>query len=121
MTGFRETFRLQNIPQNDIAPVLLIECPRLLFPFARQIVADAVRNGGFPPLFIDPIDFHQLYVQRAQAEAKDGGAHHQQPGGGDLETGQQHGFQHSFRERGDVGRGRAPQLCARRADGQDIV
>ena len=35
----------------------MIECPRLLFPFARQIVADAVRNGGFPPLFIDPIDF----------------------------------------------------------------
>jgi preprotein translocase subunit SecB len=61
-------FRLQNIPQNDIAPVLLIECPRLLFPFARQIVADAVRNGGFPPLFIDPIDFHALFLQRAQAD-----------------------------------------------------
>jgi preprotein translocase subunit SecB len=68
-------FRLQNIPQNDIPPVLLIECPRLLFPFARQIVADAVRNGGFPPLFIDPIDFHQLYLQRAQADlAKTPGA-----------------------------------------------
>ncbi len=60
-------FRLQNIPANDIAPVLLIECPRLLFPFGRQIVGDAVRNGGFPPLFIDPIDFHALYVQRAAA------------------------------------------------------
>ena len=42
----------------------MIECPRLLFPFARQIVADAVRNGGFPPLFIDPIDFAGLYRQR---------------------------------------------------------
>ena len=43
----------------------MIECPRLLFPFARQIVADAVRNGGFPPLYIDPIDFLSLYRQRA--------------------------------------------------------
>jgi preprotein translocase subunit SecB len=42
----------------------MIECPRLLFPFARQIVADCVRNGGFPPLFIDPIDFAALYRQR---------------------------------------------------------
>jgi preprotein translocase subunit SecB len=42
----------------------MIECPRLLFPFARQIVADAVRNGGFPPLFIDPIDFAALFRQR---------------------------------------------------------
>ena len=43
----------------------MIECPRLLFPFARQIVAEAVRNGGFPPLYIDPIDFVALYRQRA--------------------------------------------------------
>ena len=42
----------------------MIECPRLLFPFARQIVADSVRNGGFPPLFFDPIDFAGLYRQR---------------------------------------------------------
>jgi preprotein translocase subunit SecB len=42
----------------------MIECPRLLFPFARQIIADAVRNGGFPPLYIDPIDFVALYQQR---------------------------------------------------------
>ena len=60
-------FRIQNVQPNDIPPIILIECPRLLFPFARQIVADAVRNGGFPPLFIDPIDFHALYVQRAAA------------------------------------------------------
>jgi preprotein translocase subunit SecB len=61
-------FRLQNIPQSDIQPVVMIECPRLLFPFARQIVAEAVRNGGFPPLYIDPIDFAGLYRQRlAQA------------------------------------------------------
>ena len=44
--------------------MLLIECPRLLFPFARQIVADATRQGGFPPLMIDPMDFAALYRQR---------------------------------------------------------
>lgn len=58
-------FRLQNIPVADLHPILMIECPRLMFPFARQIVADAVRSGGFPPLLIDPIDFHNLYRQRA--------------------------------------------------------
>ncbi|HEV2574622.1 MAG TPA: protein-export chaperone SecB [Beijerinckiaceae bacterium] len=59
-------FKLQNIPQNEIHPVVWIECPRLLFPFARQIVADAVRNGGFPPLLLDPIDFVALYRQRME-------------------------------------------------------
>jgi preprotein translocase subunit SecB len=57
-------FRLQNIAAADQHPVIMIECPRLLFPFARQIVADAVRNGGFPPLYIDPIDFASLYRQK---------------------------------------------------------
>ena len=57
-------FRVQNIPQENVHPVVMIECPRLLFPFARQIVADTVRNGGFPPLFIDPIDFAALFRQR---------------------------------------------------------
>jgi preprotein translocase subunit SecB len=45
-------------------PLVLIECPRLLFPFARQIVADTVRDGGFPPLMLDPVDFSALYRQR---------------------------------------------------------
>jgi preprotein translocase subunit SecB len=63
-------FRLTNIPQENVMPVVMIECPRLLFPFARQIIADASRNGGFPPLLIDPIDFVQLYRQRlAQMQA----------------------------------------------------
>ncbi len=62
-------FRLQNIPEAEMHPILMIECPRLMFPFARQIVADAVRAGGFPPLLIDPIDFTNLYRQRA-AEAQ---------------------------------------------------
>ena len=58
-------FRLANIPQEHVHPVIMIECPRLLFPFGRQIIADAVRQGGFPPLYIDPIDFAALYQQRA--------------------------------------------------------
>ncbi len=57
-------FRVRNIPEAELHAVIMIECPRLLFPFARQIIADNVRNGGFPPLFIDPIDFVALYRQR---------------------------------------------------------
>ena len=59
-------FRVRNIPADQTHAVVMIECPRLLFPFARQIVADAVRNGGFPPLYIDPIDFAGLYRQKMQ-------------------------------------------------------
>lgn len=59
-------FRVLGIPKEQVHPVVLIECPRLLFPFARQIVADTVRNGGFPPLLLDPIDFASLYRQRLQ-------------------------------------------------------
>jgi preprotein translocase subunit SecB len=57
-------FRIQNVPQEQIHPVVMIECPRLLFPFAREIVANSVRAGGFPPLMLDPIDFVALYQQR---------------------------------------------------------
>jgi preprotein translocase subunit SecB len=64
-------FSLVNIPQESLQPLLLIECPRLLFPFARRIVADATRDGGFPPLMIDPIDFVALYRRRQeQAQAR---------------------------------------------------
>lgn len=54
-----------NVPDQHIQPLVTIEGPRLLFPFARQIIADAVRNGGFPPLLINPIDFGRLYQQTA--------------------------------------------------------
>jgi preprotein translocase subunit SecB len=57
-------FRVENIPAEQIQPLVMIEGPRLLFPFARQIVADAVRSGGYPALYVDPIDFHTLYMQR---------------------------------------------------------
>jgi preprotein translocase subunit SecB len=62
-------FRLTNIPQEQVHPIIMIECPRLLFPFVRQIVSDATRDGGYPPLFLDPIDFVGLYQQRAAAQA----------------------------------------------------
>lgn len=58
-------FRIENVAQEQIQPLVLIECPRLLFPFAREIIATSVRNGGFPPLMLDPIDFVALYQQRA--------------------------------------------------------
>jgi preprotein translocase subunit SecB len=61
-------FRLQGFPQEHLLPLLFIECPRLLFPFARQIIADATRNAGFPPLMIDPIDFAALFTQRMAEE-----------------------------------------------------
>ena len=62
---FAGIFRVRNVPQESPNPLIMIECPRLLFPFAREIVATAVRNGGFPPLLLDPVDFVSLYQQRA--------------------------------------------------------
>jgi preprotein translocase subunit SecB len=64
-------FMLKNITQENIQPILLIECPRQLFPFARRVVADLTRDGGFPPLLLDPIDFMTLYrAQLAQQKAQ---------------------------------------------------
>ena len=62
-------FRLVNIPQADLEAVLVVECPRQIFPFARRILADVTRDGGFPPLMIDPIDFVSLYQQRREQMA----------------------------------------------------
>jgi preprotein translocase subunit SecB len=70
-------FGLRNIPEDALGPVLLVEAPRLLFPFARQIIADAVTNTGFPPLLLDPIDFTAAYmvqVQAAQQQGLEGGS-----------------------------------------------
>jgi preprotein translocase subunit SecB len=59
-------FEVQNLPDQALEPFLLINCPSLLFPFLRRIVADLTREGGFPPLLLDPIDFAALFVQRQQ-------------------------------------------------------
>lgn len=66
-------FRVANVPKENLPPLLMIECPRLLFPFARQILADLTRNGGFPPLLIDPVDFTALYRQRLMEFAQNQG------------------------------------------------
>ncbi|WP_298437747.1 protein-export chaperone SecB [uncultured Jannaschia sp.] len=66
-------FAIQNVPDQQLHPYLLIECPRMLFPFLRRIVSDVSRDGGFPPLNLENIDFVALYrneiTRRAQAEA----------------------------------------------------
>lgn len=61
-------FGLRNIPEEQLPPFLLAEAPRILFPFARRVLADAVRDGGFPPLLLEPIDFGALYMSQAQAQ-----------------------------------------------------
>ena len=60
-------FRILNVPKENLHPLVMIECPRLLFPFAREIIATSVRNGGFQPLLLNPIDFVELYRQRLAA------------------------------------------------------
>ncbi len=59
-------FTLNGIPDQSVEPVLLIECPRLLFPYARNILADVTRDGGFPPVLLQPIDFVALWQARKQ-------------------------------------------------------
>jgi preprotein translocase subunit SecB len=66
---FAGLFGLRNIPEEHVQPFLLAEAPRLLFPFARRVLADAVRDGGFQPLLLEPIDFAAIYMQ--QSEARD--------------------------------------------------
>lgn len=63
-------FRLKDLPEQALRPFLFVECPALLFPYARRIIADLSREGGFPPLALDPIDFASLYRQRLVEEKK---------------------------------------------------
>ena len=65
-------FEIQNIPEQALEPFLLINCPALLFPFLRRLVADLTREGGFPPLLLDPIDFAGLFIQKQQQGAVQG-------------------------------------------------
>jgi len=70
---FAGIFRIQNVPPESMNAMVLIECPRLLFPFAREVIATTVRNGGFPPLLLDPVDFVAIYRQK-MAEMQAAGA-----------------------------------------------
>lgn len=65
-------FGIRNVPEEQIQPFCYAEAPRLIFPFARRVLADAVRDGGFPPLMLEPIDFAGLYMQQAQAQLAQG-------------------------------------------------
>ena len=67
--NYAGVFRIVNVPQENLHPLVMIECPRLLFPFAREIIATSVRDGGFPPLMLDPVDFVGLYRQNMELQA----------------------------------------------------
>jgi len=73
--SYAGVFEIKNVPREQLEMVMVVECPRLMFPFLRQIVADATRNGNFPPLMMEPIDFFGIYQanveqKRQQAEAQ---------------------------------------------------
>lgn len=68
-TTYAGVFELTNIPEGQVEPILLIECPRLLFPFARQIIAETTSAGNFPPVMLDPIDFLGIYQRNLAARA----------------------------------------------------
>lgn len=68
-------FSIQGVPEDELEVVLLIECPRYLFPYARRLISDVTSEGGFPPFMIEPIDFQGVYLARkAQAEQPGGTA-----------------------------------------------
>ena len=66
-------FAVRNFPQEALGPFLLVEAPRLLFPFARQIIAESIQNTGFAPLLLDPIDFAAAYMTQLQGQPELGG------------------------------------------------
>ena len=63
-------FGIKNLPEDQLQPFLMVEAPRQIFPFARRILSDITRDGGFPPLMLEPIDFAKLYHQQIQAAAE---------------------------------------------------
>jgi preprotein translocase subunit SecB len=70
--NYAGVFHLANIPQQHVHQVLMIECPRMMFPFARAVLANAVRDGGFPPFLLQPIDFAALYQARVNEIGQQG-------------------------------------------------
>lgn len=63
---------VRGVHEEHLPPVLLVECPRLMFPFARRVLADAIRDGGFPPVLLEPVDFGALYRAQHLANAETG-------------------------------------------------
>jgi preprotein translocase subunit SecB len=66
-------FQLRNVPQEELAPLLGIGCPTILFPYLRETISDLVARGGFPPVLLSPVSFEALYVQRLQQAQQAGG------------------------------------------------
>ncbi len=75
-------FAIRGMPEEAMAPILLVEAPRMIFPYARQIISEAVSNTGFPPLMLDPIDFAGAYMAQLQAQQQQGGG---EAGGSGIE------------------------------------
>lgn len=67
--NYAGVFTIKNIDQALLHPILMIECPRILFPFARNIISDVTRDGGYPPLLLKPVDFADLYRMRLEQMA----------------------------------------------------
>lgn len=65
---YAATVAIEGVPEENHHPILLMEVPRLIFPFARQIVSDLTIQGGFPPLMLSPVDFHAIYMERFRGE-----------------------------------------------------
>ncbi|MHA1517279.1 MAG: protein-export chaperone SecB [Alphaproteobacteria bacterium] len=61
-------FRIRNVPQQMMQRIMFVDCPTILFPFVRRVLSDIVRDGGFPPLMLDPIDFARLYAQNVAGQ-----------------------------------------------------
>jgi preprotein translocase subunit SecB len=83
---FAGLFGLRNFPEEAIAPFLLVEAPRLLFPFARQIICESVQNMAFPPLLLEPIDFGAAYLAQMQAAQQEGQQPVEDKGAAEAET-----------------------------------
>ena len=83
--SYAGVYGLRNIPEDALPPFLLVEAPRLLFPFARQIIADCSQNTGFPPLLLDPIDFGAAYMAQMQAQQVGNGGEPSESSGAETE------------------------------------
>ena len=66
-------FGMRNVPEESMQPFMMVNAPTLLFPFVRRVIADVTRDGGYPPLLLDPIDFNIIYQQSLQNKAEKGG------------------------------------------------
>jgi len=77
-------FGIRNVEQSSLEPFLLVQAPHILFPFARRVVADVVRDGGFAPLMLEPIDFAKLYQQQRAEAQQQGQVQPEESGAGNL-------------------------------------